>query len=274
MNRRFTFAAVTFVGGALVLACTGGTTIEVIQDDAGTTTKVPSSSSGSSSGKTSSSGGSTSSSSSSSGGSNSSSGGSTSSSGGSTSSSGGSTSSSGGTNPTCPENVPLTPADLDAEIGWKPATKIPGSCSAADLITLENNFQSTTIATYFDLGTGLSASCKACAISTDTAASWQPIVGVAADNGATGFINFGACFGNVEGSACGKALQYEQFCYNIACNECTTTSMQRQQCVEKAGSFGGMCDDFGTTTATACPNITTTATSCNSIIDSVKYLCQ
>lgn len=86
-------------------------------------------------------------------------------------------------------------------------------------------------------------------------------------------MNFGACFGNVEGAACGKALQYEQFCYNIACNDCTTTTAQRQQCIGVAGS-SGMCKDFGTTTGTSCPNIATTATTCNSIIDSVKYLCQ
>lgn len=128
--------------------------------------------------------------------------------------------------------------------------------------------------TYLDLGKNLSASCKACAISYDTDANWQPIVATFANGGDTGFINFGACFGAVEGSACGKALQYEQFCYNIACNECTTTSTQRQQCVSVAGATGGMCNTFGNTTATSCPNIATTATTCNSILDSVKYLCQ
>jgi hypothetical protein len=86
-------------------------------------------------------------------------------------------------------------------------------------------------------------------------------------------VNFGACFGAVEGTACGKALQYEQFCYNIACNECTTTSTQRQQCVSVAGSTG-MCTTFGNTTATSCPNIATSNTTCGTIIDAVKYLCQ
>jgi hypothetical protein len=174
---------------------------------------------------------------------------------------------------TCPANVPLTAADLDAEIGWKAAAKKPGSCTTADLTQLQNNFSSSTIASYLDLGTGLSASCKACAISYDTDANWQPIVATFSNGGDTGFVNFGACFGNVESFACGKALQYEQFCYNIACNECSTTTAGRQQCVETAGSTG-MCSTFGDTTATSCPNIATTATSCNSIIDSVKTLCQ
>lgn len=166
----------------------------------------------------------------------------------------------------------MTAADLDAEIGWKPATKTPGACSAADLTQLQANFQSSSTATYLDLGKNLSASCKACAISYDTATNWQPIVATQADGGATGFVNFGACFGNVESAACGKALQYEQFCYNVACNECTTTT-QRQQCVEAAGTTG-MCTTFGNTTATSCPNIATSAMSCNSILDAVKTLCQ
>ena len=70
-------------------------------------------------------------------------------------------------------------------------------------------------------------------------------VGTAADDGQTGFVNFGACFGSVDGADCGKALQYEQFCYNIACNACTSTTAERQKCVEKAGSAGAMCSAFG-----------------------------
>jgi len=80
------------------------------------------------------------------------------------------------------------------------------------------------------------------------------------------------CFGEVEDPACGKALQFEQFCYNIACNECTTTSTERQKCVETAGA-SGMCTTFGDETAKACPNIQTSAKKCNSIIDAAKTLC-
>ena len=281
---RFHFAALTAVAGsALVLACTvgGADPTEVLQSDAGTAKAPSSSSGGSSSGKTSSSGSTSSSSSSSS-----SSGGSTSSSsGGSTSSSGGSTSSSGGSSgivkdagkdadpDECPINVPLSAADLDAEIGWKSATKTPGACSATDLTQLQNNFNNPAIASYLDLGSGLSASCKACAISLDTAASWGPIVATAADNGATGFINFGACFGDIEGAACGKSLQYEQFCYSVACNECATTQAERQQCVSAAGQTGAMCKGFGDTTTVNCPNIATTAAKCNTVFDAVKTLC-
>ena len=172
----------------------------------------------------------------------------------------------------CPQNVPLTEADLEKEIGWKEAKKTPGACSPTDLTQLEKNFEDTGIKSYFDLGKQLSDECFACVFAKDTDANWGPIVGTAENNGETGFVNFGACFGAVEDPACGKALQYEQFCYNIACNECATTSTERQKCTEKAGS-SGMCTEFGDTTATACPNIQTSAKQCNSIIDAAKTLC-
>ena len=178
----------------------------------------------------------------------------------------------GGEDTDCPKDVPLTEADLDKEISWKEAKATPGACTTEDITQLEANFKATGIKTYFDLGKDLSEACFGCVFSKDTDQNWGPIVGTAENNGETGFINFGACFGYVEDEACGKALQYEQFCYNIACNECTTTSTERQKCVEKAGS-SGMCTEFGDATAKACPNIQTSAKKCNSIIDAAKTLC-
>ena len=172
----------------------------------------------------------------------------------------------------CPQNVPLTTDDLDKEIGWKAAKAAPQSCTSTEITKIESNFKDTNIKTYFDLGNGVSDACKACVFAKDTDTNWGPIVGTAADDGMTGFINFGACFGEVESADCGKALQYEQFCYNIACNQCTTTSTERQKCVEAAGS-SGMCKDFGDATGKACPNIQTSAKKCNTITDAIKTLC-
>lgn len=172
----------------------------------------------------------------------------------------------------CPANVALTAADLDGEIGWKKAAPSPGACSQGDLTQLEANFKDDGIQSYFDLGKSVSDACKACVFAKDTDETWGPIVGSADDNGQTGFINFGACFGSIEGDACGKALQYEQFCYNVACNECSTTTTERQSCVEAAGS-DGMCKDFGSTTGNACPDIQNTAKKCNTVFDGIKTLC-
>lgn len=172
----------------------------------------------------------------------------------------------------CPQNVPLTEADLDKEIGFKPPKAVPGACTNTEITKIEANFKDTNVKTYFDLANGISEGCKTCVFAKDTDANWGPIVGTAENDGETGFINFGACFAAEESEACGKSLQYEQFCYNIACNECTTTSTERQKCVEKAGS-SGMCSTFGDATGKACPDIQTTAKKCNSIFDSMKTLC-
>jgi hypothetical protein len=179
---------------------------------------------------------------------------------------------SGDTTSDCPKSVPLTADDLDKEIGFKPPKASPGACSSADLTQLEANFKDTNLKTYFDLGKSMSDACVACVFSKDTDTNWGPIVGTASDNGMTGFINFGACFAEVENADCGKALQYEQFCYNVACNACTTSSTDRQKCVQTAGDTG-MCKDFGNTTQTACPNIQTSAKSCNAVTDGAKVLC-
>jgi hypothetical protein len=168
----------------------------------------------------------------------------------------------------------VTAADFDADIGWKSAKKTAGACSAADITQLQANFSNAAITTYLDLGKNVSTSCKACAISYDTDANWQPIVATFADGGATGFVNFGACFGAVEGAACGKALQYEEFCYGLACNDCAVTATQHDQCVNVAGNVGGMCNTFANTRGTSCPNVATTITTCANALDSIKYLCQ
>lgn len=173
----------------------------------------------------------------------------------------------------CPANVALTPTDLDQEIGWKSGAPAKGSCTAADLTKLASNFEDTGVQTYFDLAKGVSTTCKACAVSKDTDAKWAPIVGTAANNGETGFINYGACFGAIEGDACGKAIQYEKFCENIACNECAFDSKERAACVSKAGASGGMCSKFASTRTSACPSWTLNVKSCGDILEAIKTLC-
>lgn len=124
----------------------------------------------------------------------------------------------------CPASGPISPADFDAKPGWKPSVGHPKSCTDADVARLETNFRNDEIATYPELVAGMSASCRSCVLSNDTDPTWGPIVATASDDGVTGFINFGACFGHLDGEACGKALHYEQLCYDRACGECATTA--------------------------------------------------
>lgn len=173
----------------------------------------------------------------------------------------------------CPSNIPLTEADLDKEIGWKPGAPAQGSCSETDLQTLSANFKSTSIRTYFDLAKGVSDTCRACVVSKDTDAKWGPIVGTAENDGETGFVNYGACFGAIEGDACGKAIQYQSFCENVACNECATTTQERADCITKTTSSGGMCESFANERTTACPSWTLNVKSCGDIMKAIETLC-
>jgi hypothetical protein len=169
--------------------------------------------------------------------------------------------------------MPLTEADLDADVGWKPGGPAQGSCTDEDLTTLSKNFNDTSLRTYFDLGKGLSPTCAACVISKDTDDEWGPIVGMAVDNGQTGFVNYGACFGAIEGAPCGKAIQYENFCTAYACNECAYTAREMQECVARSTEPGQMCASFASKKTTACPSWTLNVKSCGQIMTAIKTLC-
>lgn len=171
----------------------------------------------------------------------------------------------------CPGAIGVSSADLDAEIGWRCAAAAKGACTTQEITTIEANLKNAGTTSYYDLANGVSGACKSCVITKTTDPSWGPIVATAADNGATGFINFGACFGYLMGADCGKALQYEQACYNVACSECATDSTQRQKCIEVAGDGG--CKGFGDATAAACPDLQSASKQCNNVLDSIRTLC-
>jgi hypothetical protein len=170
----------------------------------------------------------------------------------------------------CPAHEVVSAADLDAESGWRPAVATPGACTAGDLTKLQDNFSDSAITTWIDVGNGLTPSCKACAISYDTAAHWQPIVATQANAGATGFINFGACYGQLEGPTCGKALQYERFCINVNCGGCES-SAKEYSCTNAA--LREECSALEAGANAACPKRQTSDAYCGSVFAAVKKLC-
>jgi hypothetical protein len=173
----------------------------------------------------------------------------------------------------CPSSETLTESDLDAEIGWKPALPVKGACSADDIDQLEKNFSDTSLRTYLDLGKDLSESCRACVITKDIEPKWGPIVAVAEGNGESGFVNLGACFGAIEGDACGKAIQYESFCTNIACQDCAFSQKEQAECVTKSTTDNGMCAPFTNQRTTACPSWALNVKSCGTVVKAVQTLC-
>jgi hypothetical protein len=172
----------------------------------------------------------------------------------------------------CPKNLTLTALDLDKEIGWKPAVKTPGACTETDLTQLNANLSVFQYKNYLDLGNGLTASCKACAISLDTDAAWGPIVALASDGGMTGFMNLGACLGEVVSPACGKSFQYEQFCETAQCRECATQA-EKNTCAEAAGQSASLCKAFLDKMRADCPDLASKVDQCLPFDDAVKTLC-
>jgi hypothetical protein len=122
----------------------------------------------------------------------------------------------------CP-GPPPTFADLEASGGWKPPGAVMvGACSAADITQFGNNFGAAK--TYDDLKAGLPASCTACIFSVEASATWG--FTVTDGTGQFGFFNYGACFARAQfgSDACGKAVQYSEFCINRSCSGCGSPS--------------------------------------------------
>jgi hypothetical protein len=121
----------------------------------------------------------------------------------------------------CPGAAP-TKADLDQSGGWKPPPAKQTVCSAADITAFEANFKGAT--KYSDLIKGLPAACGSCIMGKEDDATWNFVVTDAA--GDLGFFNYGACYARAAGGsdACGKAVQYSEFCINASCNGCASAS--------------------------------------------------
>jgi hypothetical protein len=173
----------------------------------------------------------------------------------------------------CPQKQAVAAADFDASVSWRSAARMAGACNATDGDSLEKAFADPNLKTWVELGTRVSPACRACVISYDSDAAWGLIVATAADGGATGFVNFGACFGHLEGAPCGKAMQYEQFCYGLACDACPAGAAEQQTCTTKASEAGGMCETFARTRSESCPNIQANLPKCGTIRDAVTTLC-
>jgi hypothetical protein len=174
----------------------------------------------------------------------------------------------------CPGAAP-TVADLDADGGWKaPPAKAIGACSPANITTFQGNF--STAQSYNDLKAGLPATCVSCIFSVETAATWKFVVTDA--TGDLGFFNYGACYARATygSNACGKAIQYNEFCIDNSCADCSSSSatsacksdsQTESQCAANFAS--GVQAGCGTNTA----NLQALDASCGSATKAVNILC-
>jgi hypothetical protein len=164
----------------------------------------------------------------------------------------------------CPSALDFTYADMAKEFGWKPAKTIPGSCTEDDFTQIETNLKSATKVA--DITNGLTDDCKACVATKDTADNLSVLV-----EGTPSYVNFGACASVVESAECGEAIQYYQFCLQIAC-ECATSSGEAK-CNQEAVSKGGPCEEWATKQQENCPNYDSTIDTCGTLVGGAKIIC-
>ena len=174
---------------------------------------------------------------------------------------------------TCPGDAP-TAADLDQAGGWKPPPAVnKTACSANDLKTFESNF--TGAQTYSDLVKGLPTGCQTCILSKETDAAWTFIVTDA--TGQQGFFNYGACYARAAGGseACGKAVQYDEFCLNVSCSDCSDTEFT--SCVKSKATQQACTANFGAAIQSGCSSDQTVLQklddACSSATNAVAVLC-
>ena len=181
----------------------------------------------------------------------------------------------GGTTSGCPGSAP-TSADLDQNGGWNAPNAInTTACSVSDFNTFGNNLNNSNITSWNDLVNGLSASCSSCILSQQTATHWQLIV--TDSTGQNGFVNYGACYAVGPGgsAACGKAVQYDQFCVDTACGGCADA--QFQSCQSSKTTQSECATNFGSMIQSSCPSDQTAAqkldSACGSLLNAAAVLC-
>lgn len=182
---------------------------------------------------------------------------------------------------TCPDTTPITSADIDSQIGWKPPAAINTSCTDADIAKLNSAFNNTANKTYDDVIKDITASigagnCLNCIVTDKTAANW----GVLVKDTMGALPNFGACYAGFPGSnaACGKANEYLEICVLTACQGCADQN-SFDACTQSKG-IAKACADPIKTLQTACASVTgidqtdsAINKACGDIVDGASTLC-
>lgn len=170
----------------------------------------------------------------------------------------------------CVKAVTVTEATIEKDIGpYKPGKITPDRCTTQDLSQFEANLKDTNLKEWVDLKKDLPTDCAACIITNTKDDNWGPIV--VNDEGA-GFVNFGACFGALENADCGKNLQFGEFCYDAACEDCASDADQTA-CVKESSGAGGACEEFASGVEANCKKLQTNFKKCENALAGAKTLC-
>jgi len=116
---------------------------------------------------------------------------------------------------------------------WKPPTRAPGSCTAAEVGAMIAFVDATPSATFDQLQASITnVACRECVFAKETT-TWPPLV-LNTPGTAVAAINVGGCPAIVSGlDDCGKAIQQWNNCLDEACVDCPEGSpSQRSKCVQ------------------------------------------
>jgi hypothetical protein len=163
--------------------------------------------------------------------------------------------------PTCPE-----PVESPAGPSWKaPAAGTQGACSPSDIAAIDEKVNDVT-ATFTDIFHAIANdTCRQCVFSSLADPTWQPLVWDPDMASGTAFLNYGACYALAPGgsSACGAAMQEEQFCLDAACPDpdCTTQGncasiAEQGECSVTSAAFASTCGAAPSKLDAACAKVT------------------
>jgi hypothetical protein len=165
------------------------------------------------------------------------------------------------------------PAQVDTSM--IPAYKSPksgqnGSCSATDISAVSTQLNNS-MATFMDVYNAVSATCQKCMFASSGDANWALITWDPDMASGTAFVDYGACFELAPGGsmACGKGIQDDQFCLDMACPQTCTDQMG---CVMTATSGGCMAQDAEVTSGCG-SSVTALNAKCGKFIDALTTVC-
>jgi hypothetical protein len=164
------------------------------------------------------------------------------------------------------------PATVDTSMipAYKSGKSTPGACSAADVSAVMTQLNNT-MATFMDVYNAVSASCQGCMFAASGDANWALITWDPDMASGTAFVDYGVCFEKAPGgsAACGKGVQDDQFCLDMACPQ---TCTDQQGCVSSASMGGCMAQDSEVTTGCG-SSLTALNAKCGKFIDALNTVC-
>ena len=164
------------------------------------------------------------------------------------------------------------PATVDATMipAYKSGKSTPGACTPTDVAAVQTQLNNS-MATFMDVYSAVSASCQGCMFASSADANWALITWDPDMASGTAFVDYGVCFEKAPGGsmACGKGVQDDQFCLDMAC---PSTCTDQTGCVQTASMGGCMAQDAEVTSGCG-SSLTALNAKCGKFVDALNTVC-